>query len=114
MAHLVNGNIETFIVHAGLIDARTQMSFPGAHLRAHGMARATSRIHGDVIRHILRAVGRKPEPGPQVGNVFLISLGGRISLLDHLVELGLGVLAARPETAVPDVEGLKWAAEPRL
>src|ERR1700722_18908138 len=63
---------------------------------------------------MLRAVRREAKLDEQIGNVFLVSLSGRISLGNDLIQLRFGVLASRTKTVVPDIEWLEWTAQPSL
>ncbi len=49
-----------------------------------------------------------------VGDVFLVSLGGGIPFRNDGVELRLGISAARTKPVVPDIERLQRTPEARL
>ena len=64
-----------------------------------------------LFRDVLRPVRREAEFHEQVGNVFLVGLGGRIFLRDDLIQLRFGVLTAGTKAVVPDVERLERAPQ---
>ena len=111
MSHFVRGDVESLVVHAGFFDAGSQMSFFRAHLGTHGVTGAARRVDHDVIGEKVRAFGGKAELHQQIWNVFLVALRGRIFSRDDRVEFRFAVLAARTETAVPDVKWLERTSE---
>ena len=71
VAELVDGDIESLVIHPARADARAQMRLGPAHSGARRMPRAARGIDRDVPRDVRRSLLRKAELHENIRNVLL-------------------------------------------